>query len=101
MSTAFSPTTALEERFWCKVDKQEDGCWHWLGSKNKPGGYGRFRIGMARIVAHRFSYELLVGPIGDGLEIDHLCCNPGCVNPAHLETVTHRENMRRRKWPNG
>ena len=46
-------------------------------------------------LAHRMIYELLVGPIPDGLEIDHLCRNRGCVNPGHMEPVTHRENLMR------
>ena len=48
------------------------------------------------VMAHRFAYELLVGPIPDDLELDHLCRNTCCVNPEHLEAVTHLENMRRR-----
>ncbi len=82
------------ERFWEKVQKT-DGCWEWLASR--VAGYGRFRAvsGEAHVQAHRWAYEALIGPIPDGLEIDHLCRNRGCVNPAHLEPVTARENVRR------
>jgi hypothetical protein len=67
-----------------------DGCWEWMGGK-QWGGYGLFR----GACAHRLFYELLVGPIPAGLEIDHLCRNRSCVRPTHLEPVTHLENMRR------
>ena len=88
----------LENRFWAKVNK--DGplwngtpCWPWLG---KPDylGYGRFWSKIC-IKAHRFAYELLIGPIPKGLEIDHLCRNRACVNPYHMEPVTHHENILR------
>lgn len=83
------------ERFWPKVDKGgPDGCWLWTASFN-PYGYGQFYTGSRLGKAHRFAYELVVGPIPDGLELDHLCRNRGCVNPAHLEPVTHVENQRR------
>ena len=65
-------------------------CWPWYGG-GVPSGYGRWRKGYA----HRHFYEFAVGPIPDGTEIDHLCRNRGCVNPAHLEPVTHAENMAR------
>lgn len=72
-----------------------DGCWMWIGGKQNSG-YGVFNVpdalGGGVQLAHRFSYELYVGPIPDGLEIDHLCRTRLCVNPAHLEPVTHREN---------
>lgn len=73
-----------------------EGCWEWTGSKDL-NGYGRLNGGAGRspVPAHRAVYEALVGPIPDGLEIDHICFNHGCVNPAHLEPVTHSENMRR------
>jgi hypothetical protein len=70
------------------------GCWLWSGPHN-PEGYGRLYAAGAQHYAHRLAYELLVGPIPEGLEIDHLCQNPGCCNPKHLEPVTHAENQRR------
>ena len=79
------------QRFWEKVEKTE-GCWLWIASR-EGGGYGRFYLTHGHgVPAHRFAYELLVGPIPPGLEIDHLCRNRACVNPAHLEPVTHRIN---------
>lgn len=67
-----------------------DQCWIWLGRVHK-------RYGAARhTTAHRYVYEQLVGPIPEGLELDHLCKTPLCVNPAHLEPVTRMENIRRR-----
>lgn len=69
------------------------GCWLW--KKPTPNGYGR--VGL--VWAHRLAYELLVGPIPTGLELDHLCRAPACVNPAHLEPVTHFENLRRGNGP--
>ncbi len=86
----------LEQRFWAKVDKAgADGCWEW--TDRKAGGYGYIYTGgqPTNARAHRVAYELLVGPIPDGLVLDHLCRNPGCVNPEHLEAVTQRENTLR------
>jgi len=71
-------------------------CWLWKASRqNKGYGQvmrkvdGRWRL----LLAHRFIYELLVGPIPLGMELNHICHQRGCVNPGHLEVVTHRENM--------
>ena len=84
------------KRFWAKVDKIDaapDACWQWLGTKSD--GYGRFSIGSKRIYAHRFAYELLIGPIPDGLTLDHLCRNRACVKPQHVEPVPMRTNILR------
>lgn len=71
------------------------GCWEWNGAPNS-GGYGRATIAArTRTRAHRAVYELLVAPIPEGLHLDHLCRVRMCVNPAHLEPVTHAENNRR------
>jgi hypothetical protein len=86
----------LLERFFAKIELDPDtGCWEWTASKGV--GYGRFRVGEdnppKNWLAHRLCYELLVGEIPVGLQIDHLCRNRGCVNPQHLEPVTCRENL--------
>lgn len=94
-------------RFWSTVDKTGE-CWLW--TNNLDRGYGRFGIGQKTVWAHRYSYELLVGPIPAGLTLDHLChnrdesCSGGptclhrsCVNPAHLEIVTRGVNTLRGK----
>lgn len=85
-----------EDRFWSKVDKSGD-CWEWTGARKGSGyvKYGCFEYLGKTVLAHRLSYEIHKGEIPEGLEIDHLCFNPGCVNPAHLEAVTHRENITR------
>lgn len=88
-----------EKRFWLKVDKNgPGGCWLWTSTLIK-GGYGRFGLNGRHVLAHRYSYELNVGPIPEGMEIDHVydrgCRHRNCVNPAHLEPVTKDENIRR------
>lgn len=84
------------EIFWSHVQKTET-CWLWTGYRQKSGG--RFGTGgygfYSGRQAHRRAYELLVGPIPEGLQLDHLCKVPRCVNPDHLEPVTQQENMRR------
>lgn len=87
-------TLSLAERFWQKVDKSGE-CWTWTACC-LPSGYGQMNIGGGRkAYAHRMAYELAVGPIPMGLVIDHLCRNPACVNPAHLEPVTQKVNRDR------
>lgn len=84
------------DRFWERVDKTES-CWLWTGALHK--GYGRIQNAGVDHQAHRFSYELHVGPIPDGLVLDHLCRVRHCVNPAHLEPVANGENVRRGEGP--
>jgi hypothetical protein len=82
-------------RFMLKVHHDPDsGCWVWQGDKGDRG-YGRFKSEKRRFAAHRWSYEHFVGPIPDGLVLDHLCRVHACVNPAHLEAVTQQENTHR------
>ena len=88
-----------KRRAWDKV-VMGDNCWYWSGAHNGLG-YGQFQTGprasRETFYSHRFVYEELRGPIPEGLELDHLCRNPGCCNPAHLEPVTHQQNMKRSK----
>lgn len=87
------PWMTDEERLWAQVVMVEN-CWQWIGAVNN-NGYGRIRAGGRNTQAHRYAYELRRGPIPDGLQIDHLCKNPTCVNPDHLEVVTLVENVMR------
>lgn len=84
---------ASEVAFWSRTLRGQ-GCWEWQGLKNAKG-YGELFVEKKHLKAHRVAYELLVGPIPEGLTIDHLCRNTGCVNPEHLEPVTNQENRRR------
>jgi hypothetical protein len=80
-----------------RIDKTSSpgGCWIWLGNLREDG-YGVIKRDGQTKGVHRLMYERHVGPIPEGLEIDHLCRVRSCVNPEHLEPVTHLENMRRR-----
>lgn len=71
-----------------------DECWPWPGAVDRQG-YGKATLNMKQTTAHRVVYQRLVGPIPAGLQLDHLCRNPPCVNPAHLEPVTAWENTLR------
>lgn len=85
--------TIAEARFWSKV-VPTGFCWEWHGSKSKKG-YGQATFAGKNRQAHRVAYELLVGPIPEGLTLDHICRAHHCVNPDHLEPVTSAENVRR------
>lgn len=83
-----------ETQFWPYVEKQ-DACWLWRGPRMR-NGYGAVYIKKhLDMAAHRFAYELLVGVIPEGLDLDHLCRVRSCVNPTHVEPVTHAENVKR------
>lgn len=92
--------TPIEDRLWPKVDRSggPEACWEFVGARD-PNGYGRIRHGDNARLAHRVAYEISVGPIPDGLTLDHLCRNTSCVNPAHLEPVTVGENVLRGTAP--
>lgn len=74
------------------VHDSQDECWPWTGAMQGQG-YGQY--GKPMRLAHRISYEFFVGPIPEGLTLDHLCRNRQCVNPSHLEPVTRGENVLR------
>ena len=95
----------LEERLWRKVQKGgPDECWLWTGGHVR--GYGHLMLdnaptptGKTTIKVHRLSYELAVGPIPSGMQVDHICFNRSCVNPAHLRIVTNKQNNEHAKGP--
>jgi hypothetical protein len=97
------PRRPIEDRLWERVAVDDDsGCWLWMGRVD-DWGYGRISAGGGKgreLRVHRVAYELLVGPIPDGLVIDHLCLVKRCVYPDHLEPVTSEENSRR-AWSAG
>ncbi len=78
-----------------KVTVDESGCWLWKGARNSRG-YGCWSQDGQRVLTHRVAYERLVGPIPQGLQIDHLCRVKACCRPDHLEPVTAAENSQRR-----
>jgi hypothetical protein len=89
-------------RFWAKVDAS-GVCWEWTGWKTQHG-YGNFPPShrsqkQTRRLAHAWAWEYLIGPIPDGMQLDHRCGNTSCVNPDHLEVVTQQENIRRSHNP--
>ena len=84
---------STEERFWARVDKSGE-CWLWIARLDRDG-YGRLPWRGPIYLAHRYAWELLRGPIPEGLSIDHLCRVRHCVNPDHMEPVTWKTNTMR------
>lgn len=88
------------DRFFRKViwNGDDEECWEWQAAKDRHG-YGHFFVNGKVELAHRVAYELLIGPIPEGKELDHVkergCTSRACVNPAHLEPVTHGVNLAR------
>lgn len=78
--------------------KQRGGCWGWTAGISSEG-YARFHLGGVNHYGHRVSYELHFGPIPEGLFIDHMCHNRACVNPAHLQVATNKQNHENRPGP--
>jgi hypothetical protein len=91
-----------ERLLWAKVNKT-DTCWEWTASKNS-NGYGKFVVftdGKHRsMLAHRVTYQMLVGEIPEGASIDHICHNPSCVNPDHLRPASAKQNLENRRSAN-
>jgi len=84
---------SIFDRFVSGINVVDSGCWEWTHTRRH--GYGRVSLEGRTQAAHRVAYEWFVGPIPEGLDLDHLCRNPPCVNPEHLEPVTREENLRR------
>jgi hypothetical protein len=87
-------TVTPHDRFWARVEPDENGCLLWTGHTGR--GYGRFTVShLDTVAAHRYAYEEVRGTIPDGLTLDHLCRVRRCVNPDHMEAVSMRENILR------
>ena len=87
--TAMELTERQLANFWAKIDKTET-CWNWTAGTSH--GYGVFHVGRKARPAHRVSYQIHVGAIQEGRQLDHICHNRPCVNPAHLRPVTAKQN---------
>lgn len=96
MKRHWSTKKTLLERFELRVFPEPmSGCWIWTGKRGCRDDYAYFWAGTKEVYAHRWAYEHYVGPIPEGLVIDHLCRTPPCVNPKHLEPVTNLVNLQR------
>lgn len=85
------------DRFFEKTNKRSDAeCWPWMANMDAHG-YGKFWLSGRKITAQRAAFIMFCGPIPDSYQVDHLCFNPSCVNPAHLRAVTKSENLSTRR----
>ena len=86
----------LKDKILARSRSTPEGCWFWEGALSTDKRYGRLHAtGVGEQLAHRVSYRVFVGPIPEGMTLDHLCGQSRCVNPAHLEPVSLRENIMR------
>lgn len=76
------------------IPDEPSDCWEWNGATNVKTGYGKKTFAGKDMLAHRWVWEMLLGPIPDGLVINHICSNRSCVNPAHLEVIDQAGNCR-------
>ena len=90
--------SSMEYRFTSKYEVDDNGCHVWQAAKWKTG-YPIYTSKAKMVRAHRYAWEQVNGPIPDGMVIDHLCRVPACVNPEHMEVVTHQENILRGVGP--
>ena len=95
-SSVQTPLSVVDRRFWIRVEPL-GACWIWTGAK--VWGYGVVGFNGKQWKAHRYAYTRVVGPIPEGMELDHLCKTKPCVRPSHLEAVTRAENNRRSNSP--
>lgn len=86
---------STSERFWAKVDFGDE-CWNWTGGRFE-NDYGAFQLDGKAVRAHRVAWELINGPIPEGLIVCHHCDNPGCQRPNHLFLGTHADNAQDRE----
>lgn len=100
MPSGVYPRTPPLERALARFTIDESGCWLWSGSRG-DGGYAKLSVNNKNVFVHRFIYQNLVGPIPEGLELDHVrargCTHRHCINPDHLEPVTSSQNTQRGK----
>ena len=97
MTTRLGKGVPVESRLFNRLMIRPSGCVEWTGYIH-PSGYGRMTMDGKQVYTHRAMYELMEGPVPDGMELDHLCRNRSCANVAHLEPVPHQVNMARGAW---